>query len=99
MAKYIKCFHCGKKIPFGEFAYHFEYTDVYCSEECYCNSTANGGIVSDKFVAEVECFVYDDDARKEDIIKEMAEHQNAIEEHQKKIAKLLREYESLTIQN
>lgn len=71
MAKYIKCYCCGKRIPFGEFAYHFEYDSVYCSETCYCSATAQGGIVNEDFAYSCDCIVYDDEARREEIRKEI----------------------------
>ncbi len=92
MAKYIICNNCGKRIPFGEFAYHFEYDTVYCSETCYCAATANGGVVDEDFANSCDCTIYDDDVRKEEIKKEMERHKQAIE-------KLLKEFELLTAQN
>lgn len=92
MAKYIKCYHCGKKIPFGEVAYHFEYSDVYCSTECYCAENASVMTVDDYSVNECDCTVYDDDARREEIRREMEEHRMAME-------KLFEELKTLTAQN
>lgn len=92
MARYIKCDYCGKRIPFGEFAYHFEYDSVYCSETCYCSATAEGGIVNENFAHSCDCTVYDDEARIKEIRKEMEEHRMAMEE-------LFIELESLTTQN
>ena len=92
MARYIKCDNCDKKIPFGAFAYHFEYDGVYCSEECYCTATANGGVVNEDFVYSCNCVVYDDDVRKEEIRKEMEEHRMAME-------RLFEELKTLTTQN
>ena len=92
MAKYIKCNHCGKRINFGDIAYHFDYTDVYCSAECYCEGNANAGTVDDYFATECDCTVYDDEARIAEIRKEMEECRTAME-------KLYNEFHSLTTQN
>lgn len=92
MAKYIKCDCCGKKIQFGEFAYHFEYDSVYCSKTCYCASTAEGGIVDEDFANSCDSLIYDDEKRKEEIRKEIEEHRMAME-------KLFKELETLTTQN
>ena len=92
MARYIRCNNCSKRIPFGAFAYHFEYDAVYCSETCYCSATAQGGIVNEDFVYSCDCTVYDDEARITEIRKEMEEHRMAMEE-------LFIELESLTTQN
>ena len=92
MAKYIRCDNCDKKIPFGEFAYHYEYDSVYCSETCYCAATAQGGVVNNDFVYACDCAVYDDEARIMEIRKEMEGHRMAMEE-------LFIELESLTAQN
>jgi hypothetical protein len=92
MAKYIRCDYCGKRINFGEFAYHFEYDTVYCSETCYCASTAQGGIVNEDFANSCDSLIYDDEARKEEIQKEMEKHRMAME-------KLFKELETLTTQN
>ena len=92
MAKYIKCDNCGKRINFGETAYHFDYIDVYCSAECYCDANSYIGTVDDYFVTECDCTVYDDAARIEEIRKEMENHRTAME-------KLYSELQTLTTQN
>ena len=92
MAKYIKCDYCGKKIPFGEVAYHFEYSDVYCSAECYCDANANAMTVDDYSVNECDCIIYDDEAR-------IAEIRNEMEEHRMAMEKLFEELKTITTQN
>ena len=99
MAKYIKCSGCGKRINFGDEVYKLSgYSGLYCSGECFANSYGDVHDLDDELADDCYHTVYDD-ARKEEIIKEMAEHQNAIEEHRKTMAKLLREFETLTAQN
>lgn len=92
MAKYIKCDCCGKRINFGETAYHLDYVAVYCSAECYCDANAYMGTVDDYFVHDCECTVYDDEARIAEIRKEMEDHRTAME-------KLYNELQTLTKQN
>lgn len=79
MAKYIKCDCCGKKIMFGEYAYHYEYDSVYCSGECYASAVGYYGEVNEDFVYSCDCIVYDDEARIAEIRKEMEEHRMAME--------------------
>ena len=99
MAKYIKCDCCGKRIMFGEDVYRMSgYSGLYCSADCYVDSYGEVQELDSKLAEDCYHTVYDDE-RKEEIIKELAEHQNAIEEHKKSMAKLLREFEVLTAQN
>ena len=78
MAKYIRCCFCDKKIMFGETAYHKDFCGAYCSIDCYFD--ANGSEIKVDEHAEdlFDCAVYDDDARKEEIRKEMEEHRVAM---------------------
>ena len=93
MARYIKCDCCGKKINFGDEVYKFSgHAGLYCSGECFADSYGEVQEL-DKELAD-DCYhtIYDDEARKEEIRKEMEEHKQAIE-------KLLKEFETLTTQN
>ena len=92
MAKYIKCFNCGKKIMFGEVALTQDYIGAYCSDECFSVTHSDAFTVNIGSVMELDCKVFDDEARKEEIRKEMEEHRAAME-------KLFEELESLTKQN
>lgn len=92
MAKYVVCQNCGKKIKFGESAYHYEYDSVYCSAECFCDQYSHVGIVDEDFAYSCDCKVYDDDVRREEIRREMEEHRMAME-------KLFEELKTLTTQN
>lgn len=92
MVKYIKCDNCGKKIMFGEVALTSDYYGAFCSDECFADAYANAFTVNAESVMDLDGEVYDDEARKEEIRKEMEEHKQAIE-------KLLKEFELLTTQN
>jgi len=92
MARYIKCDNCGKKIKFGDVALTKDYDGVYCSDECFADVFSSAFTVSKDSVYDLDCKVYDDDARKEEIKREMEEHKQAI-------GKLLKEFELLTAQN
>ena len=78
MAKYIKCDFCCKKIYFGQTAYHRSFCTVYCSIDCYFDANEGEATVDDDFVEECDRKVYDDEARKAEIRKEMEEHRMAM---------------------
>ena len=93
MARYIKCDCCGKKIMFGDEIYKFAgHAGLYCSGECFADSYGEVQEL-DKELAD-DCYhtIYDDDARREEIRKEMEEHRMAME-------KLYEELQTLTVQN
>lgn len=92
MARYIKCDCCGKKIKFGDVALTKDLDGVYCSDECFTDAFASAFTVNEESAYDCGSAVYDDEARKEEIRKEMEEHKQAIEE-------LLKEFELLTAQN
>jgi hypothetical protein len=93
MARYIKCDCCGKKINFGDEVYKFNgRAGLYCSGECFADSY--GEVQELDMELDDYCYhtIYDDDARKEEIRKEMEEHRMAME-------KLFEELKTLTAQN
>lgn len=93
MARYIKCDCCGKRIEFGDEVYKFYgHAGLYCSGECFADSYGEVQEL-DKELAD-DCYhtIYDDEARKEEIRKEMEEHRMAME-------KLYEELQVLTTQN
>lgn len=92
MAKYIKCDFCRKKIYFGAIAYHRSFCTVYCSIDCYFDANGGETTVDEDFVEECDRTVYDDEARREEIRKEMEEHRMAME-------KLFEELQTLITQN
>lgn len=92
MAKYIKCDYCGCKIKFGDVALTKDYDGVYCSDECFVNAYGNVFTVNEESANDCDCTIYDDDARREEIRKEMEEHRMAME-------KLFEELKTLTTQN
>ena len=85
MAKYIKCYHCYKKIPFGEFICLDSDEMPYCSPKCLVDSYGGELKLTDEQAEYWGFEVFDDDERRRKIEKE--------------IAKLQRELKTLTIQN
>jgi hypothetical protein len=58
MAKYIKCDWCGKKIMFGERAYHKDFCGVFCSEECFFEDCGSQSEVDEDFIIKSDKQVY-----------------------------------------
>jgi hypothetical protein len=93
MARYIKCDCCNKKIEFGQEVYKFNgHAGLYCSGECFADSYGEVQELDKELAYDCYHTIYDDEARKEEIQKEMKEHRVAME-------KLLKEFNTLTTQN
>ena len=93
MAKYTKCDRCGTRIDFGQDVY----TDkdgigIYCSEHCYCENNAYTEYFNEKLATEMNWPLWDDDERKAEIQRQMNKLKEEMEE-------LLKEFETLTVQN
>ena len=93
MAKYIKCDCCGKRINFGSEVYKFHgYAGLYCSGDCFADSYGEVQELDDELANDCYHEVYDDEAKKEEIRKEMEELKMALD-------KLYKEFAELTAQN
>ena len=89
MAKYIKCANCGSKIKFGEDVCRLPGdANLCCSAECL-GGMLGAYVTLDAYTADIcYCQVYDDDARKLEIEKE-------IEEACARMESLLKEFAAL----
>ena len=78
--KYIKCNCCGKRIYFGEEVYRYKgYCGVYCSADCFADAFCITNELDEELAYDCCCTVYDDEARKNEIRREMEEHRMAME--------------------
>lgn len=83
MAKYIKCSHCNKKVPFGQFVYmenDDESGDVYCSPQCVIDSYGGALLLTEAQADYWGFAVHDDSKRRKEIEAEMAKLQKELEQ-------------------
>ena len=81
MAKYIKCDGCGKPILFGEEVYKYPgCCGLYCSAECFADSYAEYGELTEELADDCRHEVYDDEERKKELRKLIADFEQTLKQ-------------------